>query len=73
MDILRIILVTLICWVFIFILGKNVFVGLKTGIIEGAFRSEYKRNKNPINFWALMLLYSASVALFIYAWIQVVI
>ncbi|MBU1259745.1 MAG: hypothetical protein KKE31_05320 [Planctomycetes bacterium] len=72
MDILRIIIGTLVCWGFVFILGKYVFVGFKTGITYGSFRSEVKRNKNPIKFWSLMLFYSASAALFIYAWIKVI-
>ena len=53
-------------------LGKNIFIGLKTGTIRYKDTiSKCSKTKNPIGFWSLVLLFSFFIATLIFAWISI--
>ena len=70
MEIMRLIIGTIIyCGLSIF-LGKCIFIGLKTGAIHYRdTESICKRNKKPIKFWSLVILFSAFIAMLLFGWV----
>jgi len=73
MQIIRLIVGTVVCWGLSIFLGKHIFTGLKTGAIHYKdTKSICKRDKNPIGFWSLVILFSAFIAVFLLAWVNMI-
>lgn len=54
-----------LCWY----LGQVVVKGVRTGAIHHTNSTKVCRKKdNPAGFWALVILFSSLIALFVWAW-----
>lgn len=70
MTIIRFIIGTIVCWYFVIFLGNNVYRGLKTGKINYKdSTSVCVKNKNPLGFWSLVVLFLGFVLMFFIAWL----
>lgn len=69
MAILRIVLVSIICWGMVFYLGREVLAGWKRGMVRHTDSVQvYARQKQPLKYWLIMLFFSAIVLLSIVVW-----
>jgi len=73
MTILRIIIGTIVCWYFVIFLGKNIYLGLKFGKINYKdSTSVCVKNKNPLGFWSLIVLFLGFISMFFVVWILMI-
>jgi len=62
MQYLRLILVNVVFLGLSYYLGKNVFIGLKTGIIRYTYSQKIcKRNERPFFYWFLVILFTTII------------
>jgi hypothetical protein len=71
----RLLLVTAICLGFAFFLGREIWLGLKTGKVaySRGNRLYCHRSKNPWGFWFLVILFSGFIAMSLVLWLRVLI
>lgn len=70
---LRIIVATVVVLGLAWLLGKTVVDGIRTGAIRHTdSTSRCQRQKNPIGFWTLVLLFSGLAVIFTGVWIWAV-
>ena len=73
MHLLRLVLITLICWALAGFLLYQIFAGLKSGKIAHSATNQWcSRSKNAVGFWSLVLLFLGFASLALYAWWQAV-
>jgi len=73
-EILRMLIATLILGGLSWFLGRTVIKGIRTGAIHHTDSARVcKRRQNPVGFWALVLLFSGFILVFVTLWVNVVI
>jgi lipid-A-disaccharide synthase-like uncharacterized protein len=67
----RILAVTLIFWSLVFYVGRTLYLGLKSGKMGHSDSSRYaSRKTNPVGFWALAILFTSMIGMFVMAWLH---
>jgi len=69
MHIVRLVLITLICWSLVWFLCREIRSGVRSGeIAYTRYRWLCRRNSNPVGFWLLVLLFACFASLASYSW-----
>lgn len=70
---MRAILASLVCGGLAAFLSREILLGVRAGRIRHTDSSTYcVRKKNPISFWALVLLFGGFVVALILSWINII-
>jgi len=73
MQLLRLILVSLVCGAFAIFIGRVLVTGLRTGRIAHSDTSSFcEKKNNPLGYWSLVILLSVFFSGSIYIWAKVV-
>ena len=73
MQNLRFILMTIICWGIAVLLGKHIFIALKTGKIHHTdTESVSHKTKSPFTFWSLITIFSIFIAIILLLWLSMI-
>ena len=73
MQIIRMVIVTIICCWLVYLLCRNVISGLRTGSIHYTDSSScYHRKNNCVAYWSLVTLFLIMIVGVIYSWVQVI-
>jgi hypothetical protein len=70
MQIARIVVATILCWLLFLHTGRNAIAGIRTGVIRYADK-ECRRRKRPIAFWSLQAFNSVLSLATAWLWIWV--
>ena len=69
MQIFRLIIVTVVTGGLVWLLGRTVFEGIKSGTIRHTDSTRVcRRDKNPVGFWALVVLFCGFIVLLWGVW-----
>ena len=69
MTVVRLVLISMVCWGFTIYLGREVLLGIKSGIIRHTdSHKTFNRIKEPIKYWIVIFLFTGLVFLALYGW-----